>query len=70
MAEAPPARLTAGVHPLLCDPSLGFHAVARHQGPVVVRLMVTNAWSDWRNGRFWWIRSVDVAPAWCFRSGK
>jgi ribosomal protein S18 acetylase RimI-like enzyme len=24
--------------------------------------MVTFEWSDWRNGRFWWIQSVFVAP--------
>jgi ribosomal protein S18 acetylase RimI-like enzyme len=24
-------------------------------------LMVTFEWSDWRNGRFWWIQSVYVA---------
>ena len=26
--------------------------------------MVTNEWSDWRNGLFWWIQSVYVEPAW------
>jgi len=26
--------------------------------------MVTYEWSDWRNGVFWWIQSVYVAPAW------
>jgi ribosomal protein S18 acetylase RimI-like enzyme len=26
--------------------------------------MVTYEWSDWRNGAFWWIQSVYVAPAW------
>ena len=24
--------------------------------------MLTFEWSDWRNGRFWWIQSVYVAP--------
>jgi predicted GNAT family acetyltransferase len=26
--------------------------------------MVTYEWSDWRNGAFWWIQSVYVAPDW------
>lgn len=25
-------------------------------------LMLTNEWSDWRNGLWWWIQSVFVAP--------
>jgi ribosomal protein S18 acetylase RimI-like enzyme len=28
------------------------------------QLMITYEWSDWRNGAFWWIQSVYVAPAW------
>jgi ribosomal protein S18 acetylase RimI-like enzyme len=27
-------------------------------------MMITYEWSDWRNGVFWWIQSVYVAPAW------
>jgi ribosomal protein S18 acetylase RimI-like enzyme len=30
---------------------------------VVGVLLVTYEWSDWRNGRVWWIQSVYVAPA-------
>jgi ribosomal protein S18 acetylase RimI-like enzyme len=26
--------------------------------------MVTNEWSDWRNGLFWWIQSVYVEADW------
>jgi ribosomal protein S18 acetylase RimI-like enzyme len=26
--------------------------------------MVTNEWSDWRNGLFWWIQSVYVQKDW------
>jgi ribosomal protein S18 acetylase RimI-like enzyme len=25
-------------------------------------LLITFEWSDWRNGNFWWIQSVYVAP--------
>jgi ribosomal protein S18 acetylase RimI-like enzyme len=29
---------------------------------VVGQLMLTEEWSDWRDGRFWWIQSVYVEP--------
>jgi ribosomal protein S18 acetylase RimI-like enzyme len=57
-------RIDAGVRRLLNDPSLGFYAVAESGGAVVGCLMVTNEWSDWRNGLFWWIQSVYVEKAW------
>ncbi len=57
-----PERVTAGVQRLLNDSSLGFYAVALHGDEVVGCLMITNEWSDWRNGVFWWIQSVYVEP--------
>jgi GNAT superfamily N-acetyltransferase len=59
-----PERIAAGVRRLLSDASLGFYAVAEHEGRVVGCLMVTNEWSDWRNGLFWWIQSVYVVAGW------
>jgi GNAT superfamily N-acetyltransferase len=59
-----PELVDAGVRRLLADASLGFYLVAEHEGRVVACLMVTNEWSDWRNGLFWWIQSVYVAAAW------
>jgi ribosomal protein S18 acetylase RimI-like enzyme len=53
----------AGVRRLLGSPSLGFYLVAEHEGCVVACLMITNEWSDWRNGLFWWIQSVYVQQA-------
>ncbi|HUR88495.1 MAG TPA: GNAT family N-acetyltransferase [Ramlibacter sp.] len=50
----------AGVRRLVETPSLGFYLVAEHQGRVIACLMITNEWSDWRNGLFWWIQSVYV----------
>jgi GNAT superfamily N-acetyltransferase len=35
---------------------------SRHR--LVGQLMITFEWSDWRNGVFWWVQSVYVAPAW------
>jgi len=59
-----PEVLGAGVRRLLAEPALGFYLVAQAHGEVVGCLMVTTEWSDWRNGRFWWIQSVYVPQAW------
>ena len=39
-------------------------ALAGHEtvGMPVGTLMLTSEWSDWRNGDWWWIQSVYVAP--------
>jgi ribosomal protein S18 acetylase RimI-like enzyme len=50
----------AGVRKLLATPALGFYLVSEHESRVVACLMITNEWSDWRNGLFWWIQSVYV----------
>ena len=55
-------RLRRGVAAVLGDSSRGFYVVAEMAGAVVGQLMVTTEWSDWRNGRFWWIQSVYVHP--------
>jgi GNAT superfamily N-acetyltransferase len=59
-----PAVVGAGVRRMLAEPALGFYLVAEAQGEVIGGLMVTTEWSDWRNGRFWWIQSVYVRPQW------
>jgi ribosomal protein S18 acetylase RimI-like enzyme len=59
-----PERVNPGVVRLLDDPSLGFYVVAEQAGSVVGSLMITNEWSDWRNGLFWWIQSVYVEADW------
>ena len=56
-------RSLRGVAAVLEDPGKGFYLVAEREGQVVGQLMVTFEWSDWRNGTFWWIQSVYVAPA-------
>jgi ribosomal protein S18 acetylase RimI-like enzyme len=58
--ELIPEVIAAGVRRLVETPSLGFYIVAEHEGQVVACLMITNEWSDWRNGLFWWIQSVYV----------
>lgn len=55
--------LRAGVAALLADPARGRTFVVESAGAVVASLMLTFEWSDWRNGSWWWIQSVYVAPA-------
>jgi ribosomal protein S18 acetylase RimI-like enzyme len=59
-----PEVIGAGVKRLLAAPALGFYVVAESEGRIVACLMVTNEWSDWRNGLFWWIQSVYVEREW------
>ena len=53
----------AGVAALLADPARGRVFVIDVDGAPAATLMITYEWSDWRNGFFWWIQSVYVAPA-------
>ncbi len=55
-------HLIPGVEAVLHDPANGFFVVADSGGEVVGALLITYEWSDWRNGRFWWIQSVYVRP--------
>ena len=61
-------RLHRGTIALIENPAQGFFIVAeQRQGDnrqLLGQLMVTYEWSDWRNGVFWWIQSVYVAPGW------
>ena len=54
--------LRPGVEAVLRDPGNGFFLVADAGGEIAGALFVTYEWSDWRNGRFWWIQSVYVRP--------
>ncbi len=61
-----PGRLREGTAALLASAQHGQFLVAEtpHEGrpTVIAQLMITYEWSDWRNGQFWWIQSVYVAP--------
>ena len=46
---------------VLADPGRGGYLVAEGAGEMVGQLLYTPEWSDWRNGRFWWIQSVYVS---------
>jgi ribosomal protein S18 acetylase RimI-like enzyme len=53
--------LTRGVEALLKDPARGRYFVAVKGEEVVGQVMITTEWSDWRNGRVWWLQSVYVS---------
>ena len=55
-------HLLPGVEAVLRDPRHGFFVVADTGREIAGALLVTYEWSDWRNGRFWWIQSVYVRP--------
>lgn len=57
-----PGRIEPGVRAVLADPSKGVYWVAIDGDRVIGQLLLTYEWSDWRNGTFWWIQSVYVAP--------
>ena len=56
-------KVTAGIVGLFDRPTEGRYLIAEdEQGVAAGALMLTFEWSDWRNGRFWWIQSVYVQP--------
>jgi ribosomal protein S18 acetylase RimI-like enzyme len=62
------ATVDRGVERLLRDPTRGRYLVAVvvdgcGRETIVGQLMLTLEWSDWRDGWWWWIQSVYVAPS-------
>jgi len=57
-----PHGVHAGVAAVMANPEHGFYVVAESGERLVGALLITYEWSDWRNGRFWWIQSVFVIP--------
>ena len=54
--------LTRGIVAVFDHPERGFYIIAERGGKRVGSLLITHEWSDWRNGGWWWIQSVYVAP--------
>ena len=54
--------LRRGVGRVLDDAALGRYFIAEIDGVPAGQMMLTREWSDWRDGMFWWIQSVYVAP--------
>ena len=57
-----PAPVLQGVRVVLADLNKGFYLVAAAGDEIIGQLLITREWSDWRNGDFWWIQSVYIAP--------
>ena len=57
-----PDVVRRGVRAVFDGPGLGRYFVAEVETNVVGQAMFTYEWSDWRNGTFWWLQSVYVAP--------
>ena len=58
----PDGDILPGVARGIAEPGLARYFVAEIAGKPVGTLMLTTEWSDWRNGLWWWIQSVYVAP--------
>jgi len=61
--ELDPETVRAGVAALLADAAHGQYFLAVDAAEIAGQMLITYEWSDWRNGQFWWIQSVYVAPA-------
>jgi ribosomal protein S18 acetylase RimI-like enzyme len=55
--------LLRGVRAILNDPQKGFYLLAEHEGQILGQVLTTYEYSDWRDGWYWWIQSVYVAPS-------
>lgn len=49
-----------GIAEGLRNPEKAQYIVAEIDQNIIGSLMITEEWSDWRNGRFWWIQSVFI----------
>lgn len=57
-----PVVLEKGVTAVLDDPTLGQYHVCELNSQVMGSLLLTNEWSDWRNGTVWWLHSLYFKP--------
>jgi GNAT superfamily N-acetyltransferase len=57
-----PDIVRRGIRAVFDQPGRGSYYIAERNGQPAGTLMITYEWSDWRNGDWWWIQSVYVAP--------
>ncbi|HEX4855081.1 GNAT family N-acetyltransferase [Arenimonas sp.] len=57
-----PDTVRKGIRAVFDQPGRGRYFIAERHGEAAGTLMLTYEWSDWRNGDWWWIQSVYVAP--------
>ncbi|MFN2383545.1 MAG: N-acetyltransferase family protein [Gemmatimonadota bacterium] len=58
------AMVETGARSILADPARGQYWLGIGDGEPVGCCLVTTEWSDWTAGRYWWLQSVYVEPAW------
>jgi ribosomal protein S18 acetylase RimI-like enzyme len=58
-----PETVQRGVGAVLEQAARGRYFIAARGDDVVGTAMLTYEWSDWRDGDWWWLQSVDVMPA-------
>ena len=59
-----PDTVRAGIAAGIADAAKARYFIATDAGGNATgTLMLTDEWSDWRNGHWWWIQSVYVVPA-------
>lgn len=56
------ATCQKGVRAVFEDPSKGTYHICTNGDHVIGCLLLTSEWSDWRNGKVWWIQSVYFLP--------
>lgn len=54
--------LEKGVVAVFDNPAFGQYHVCEVNSEVVGSLLLTNEWSDWRNGAVWWLHSLYFKP--------
>ena len=57
-----PLTLEKGVTAVLTNSALGAYHVCEVNSAVIGSLLLTNEWSDWRNGTVWWLHSLYFKP--------
>jgi GNAT superfamily N-acetyltransferase len=57
-----PSTLEKGVTAVLKNSALGTYHVCETNSEVIGSLLLTQEWSDWRNGTVWWLHSLYFKP--------
>lgn len=58
----PDSDIIPGTYKAIEQAELAQYFIAEIDSQPAGCLMLTNEWSDWRNGFWWWIQSVFIAP--------
>ena len=58
-----PGILEKGLKAMFQDHNKGYYSLAELNNEIVGCFMLTHEWSDWRNGRAYWLQSVYVVES-------